>query len=164
RFDLATLHQTSSLPSVLEARRAIRPSPRRTRPPATPPDREPERLEIKCGEDSHRHPALLAAAKHLRDPQGVCNANGAHSFVAAWDAGRQTLAIAGCSTDDKEGKCPKGQIALWSVREGALQKQWEGAVRTGVSQLALDLDRRQIVVTMCIRDASEKCTDSESIE
>src|SRR5262249_45626417 len=113
-----------ALPSVLEARRTVRPSQHRRPPPATRP--EPERLEITCGTESFSDPALLAAAKQLKDPQQICAANGAHSIVTAWDAGRQTLAIAGCSTDDTTGTCPKGQIALWAVRDGALQKQWEG--------------------------------------
>jgi hypothetical protein len=161
RFDPAALHVTSALPSVLEARRAARPSPHRQPPPGPPP--EPERLEITCGTASYGDPALLAAAKQLKDPQQVCEANGAHSFVTAWDASRRTLAIAGCSTDDSTGRCPKGQIALWAVRDGALQKQWEGATRTGAKRLALDLEHGQIVVAMCHQDASEKC-DAESIE
>jgi WD40 repeat protein len=162
KFDVTALHVTQALPSVLEARRAARPSEHRHPPPGTRP--EPDGPEIRCGTEPVNDPALLAAARQLRDPQQICSANGAHSFVAAWDSGRSTLAIAGCATDDAEGTCPRGQITLWDMRDGALHKQWEGPTRTAVRRLALDLERRQIAVTMCHRDAAGKCTDSESID
>jgi hypothetical protein len=66
--------------------------------------------------------------------------------------------------DDTKGTCPKGQITLWTVRDGTLQKQWEGETRTAVGQLALDLERQQIVLAMCHQDVVGQWTDSESVE
>lgn len=171
--DSGTLRETGLLPSLLQAQRssgyllggtrgAITSSPS-TRALA---NGEEQRSSITCGKEAFQDTVPLAVAQTLREPKQICQITETLSEIwdYAWDAGRQTLAVAGCSEGARQKKCLKGRIVLWSVRDGALRKERGVEAKARVTSLALDLGRNQMAIAMCNQDSYKDCSKASSVE
>jgi WD40 repeat protein len=162
RVDSPTLEATGLLPSLLQTQRSSRYLLGDSRRAITSPasagaftNEEEERSSITCGKEAFRDTVPLAIAQTLSEPKQICRITEIFSEVwdYAWDAGRQTLAVAGCSEAAGQNKCLKKRIVLWSVRDGTLGKEREVEAKAKVTSLALDLGRSQIAIAMCDQDS-----------